>query len=256
MYWRRFEISKIPLHDSIAFEKWLRNRWIEKDKLIELYLRTGRFPADRGVDKDVNGKTRRGIGYVEAEIKTFHWYEFLQVFAPIGVLAMVLFMFYGSLPTQLFKAVDRQALIENLKAFAQGNKLTGLEKKALPAPETINRKQVTGGPNTPALTTNKHVPNSSHPRKLENSKTGTRAKDIGTSGLLPSTVQKANSTTPQKLKARSQKAVPNKSVPKVIPNKNLVSTAPKLNVKPSKNAANGQAVGRSAIAQRPRKLSP
>lgn len=46
MYWRRFKVSEIPMDDAKAFEIWLRDRWTEKDDLIELFVQQGRFPAN------------------------------------------------------------------------------------------------------------------------------------------------------------------------------------------------------------------
>ena len=106
MYWRRFAISSIPLDDPDAFEVWLRNRWREKDALIEGFYRTGSFPADNGVTKIPNGTTRRGTGYIEAQIKSSKWYEFMQIFAPISLFGLVLYMFYGSLPKKFIKGIQ------------------------------------------------------------------------------------------------------------------------------------------------------
>ena len=123
MYWRRFRVSAIPLDDPKKFELWLRNRWIEKDKFIEDYLRTGNFPADDGVNKDHNGRTIRGAGHIETEIKPKYWYEFLQVFAPIGLFALVLYMFYGALPTEVLnkiKSVDQKTILKQMDAYQKG----------------------------------------------------------------------------------------------------------------------------------------
>lgn len=112
MYWRRFPVSSIPLHDSHKFEYWLRARWTEKDRLIEHYYRTGRFPADTDISQGPDGKTRRGAGYIETEIKPTHWYEFLQIFAPIGLFALVLYVFYGALPKRILKTFDKKLVVD------------------------------------------------------------------------------------------------------------------------------------------------
>lgn len=109
MYWRRFKISTIPIDNDKAFDLWLQARWREKDYLMELYHRTGRFPSDTGVEKTTDGGTRRGAGVIESQVRSTHWYEFLQIFAPMGVLALVLYAFYGSLPKQYRKAIKSQA---------------------------------------------------------------------------------------------------------------------------------------------------
>lgn len=123
MYWRRFRVSSIPLENPKTFELWLRSRWIEKDKFVEDYLRTGRFPADRGTSKNSKGETIRGAGHIEAEIKPKYWYEFLQVFAPIGLFALVLYMFYGALPTEILnkiKSIDQKTVIKQIDAYQKG----------------------------------------------------------------------------------------------------------------------------------------
>ncbi|KAF7502325.1 hypothetical protein GJ744_006026 [Endocarpon pusillum] len=112
MYWRRFALSSIPIDDPVAFEVWLRARWMEKDSLIEAYYRHGRFPADRGAHKTREGKIIRGAGHIETEIKSNYWYEFLQIFAPVGVLAMVLYMFYNALPTTVTESLKSQDMLK------------------------------------------------------------------------------------------------------------------------------------------------
>lgn len=157
MYWRRFPVSSIPLHDSHKFEYWLRARWTEKDRLIEHYHRTGRFPADTGVSQGSDGMTRRGAGYIETEIKPTHWYEFLQIFAPIGLFALVLYVFYGALPKRILKTFDKKIVVDQaskneqaklpekpqlfdavLKAF--GDEMFGLKNAA-----TTQRIAMSGG---------------------------------------------------------------------------------------------------------------
>ncbi|KAI1625662.1 acyltransferase [Exophiala viscosa] len=110
MHWRRFAVKDIPLHNDKAFELWLLARWREKDVLIEKWYQTGRFPADAGATKYRSGKVLRGCGHMEVPIRASHWYEFLQIFAPMGILAMVLYIFYGDLPQKFWKSINKQAL--------------------------------------------------------------------------------------------------------------------------------------------------
>ena len=42
-YVRRYPIDSIPIEDS-QVEKWLLERWVEKDKLCEIFHQTGSFP--------------------------------------------------------------------------------------------------------------------------------------------------------------------------------------------------------------------
>lgn len=130
MYWRRFPISSIPLDNPKAFDLWLRARWTEKDNLIEGYLRTGRFPADKGVSKTSDGKIRRGAGYIKTEIKPQNWYEFLQVFAPLGLFALVLYMFYGALPKEYSKSINNAAMVKKILSM-ESKQIEGLETKKL-----------------------------------------------------------------------------------------------------------------------------
>ncbi|KAL8842237.1 MAG: hypothetical protein Q9170_000643 [Blastenia crenularia] len=112
MYWRRFDIWSIPADNDREFDNWLRARWIEKDQLLEYYQKTGRFPADTGVDVLPDGRKRRGAGYIETEIKPNKWYEYLQIFAPVGLLALILYMFYGGLPKRFMKDIGKQVAQE------------------------------------------------------------------------------------------------------------------------------------------------
>ena len=110
IYWRRFPISSIPLQDHDLFGKWLAARWREKDYLLEMWHRKGQFPADTGAEKLANGVIRRGCGHIESQVRPSQWYEFLQIFAPMGVLALVLSVFYGALPDWFMKAATKQAI--------------------------------------------------------------------------------------------------------------------------------------------------
>lgn len=130
MYWRRFRVKDIPFQSEKAFELWLNARWREKDLLIENYLIHGRFPADTGVSKTPTGQVKRGSGHLEVEIKSGHWYEFLQIFAPMGILAMVLYCFYGALPQKFFNSETGRAVKESTEDIKTLTQTTG--KPSLP----------------------------------------------------------------------------------------------------------------------------
>ena len=138
MYWRRFHISTIPLDDPQAFDLWLRARWSEKDALIEHWYRHGLFPADTGVDKAPDGTTRRGAGHVETEIKALRWYEFLQIFAPIGLFGLVLYMFYGALPRKIINSIAAPDVVKKIEGL-QKQQIRG-KPLALPSSETLSKK--------------------------------------------------------------------------------------------------------------------
>ncbi|KAI9741809.1 MAG: hypothetical protein M1834_000195 [Cirrosporium novae-zelandiae] len=95
MYWRRFAIADIPVDDHDAFDLWLRERWVEKDALLEHYVQNGRFPADEGHDSDgkalgSKSKVIKGAGYIETEVKLSHWSETGQIFVVLGALALLI----------------------------------------------------------------------------------------------------------------------------------------------------------------------
>jgi 1-acyl-sn-glycerol-3-phosphate acyltransferase len=131
MHWRRFAVKDIPLHNQKVFELWLIARWREKDILMEQYMRTGKFPADVGVTKMKSGEIKRGAGRLEVQIRSSHWYEFLQIFAPMGVLAMVLAVFYGAIPQRFWKQFNKQALQSNAADLKKAGVQAGTQAKAV-----------------------------------------------------------------------------------------------------------------------------
>jgi hypothetical protein len=92
MYWRRFAMSSIPLDDPEKFDLWLRERWTEKDALIEQYMATGRFPesADLAINGTDSSLEQKGqSGFLESNVKTSHFWEFLQIFVVLGAFGLV-----------------------------------------------------------------------------------------------------------------------------------------------------------------------
>lgn len=107
MHWRRFRVADIPIDDDKAFEVWIRNRWREKDYLLEYFTRTGRFPTDQNwmlkeTHQKANGDNQRtksktiASKYIETQVKSNSWEEFLLIFAPISAFVIVLFLFYSA----------------------------------------------------------------------------------------------------------------------------------------------------------------
>lgn len=45
MHWRKFRVDEIPLGEE--FEKWLQDRWMEKDDLLDHFYKHGKFPQDK-----------------------------------------------------------------------------------------------------------------------------------------------------------------------------------------------------------------
>ncbi|KAG9699255.1 acyltransferase-domain-containing protein, partial [Aureobasidium melanogenum] len=85
MHWRRFAVADIPLHSKEETEKWLLERWREKDDLIEYYLNHGRFPADPAAVGAIEkpGEQNKHATYIETEVKPKFIWEPLQLFAPV-----------------------------------------------------------------------------------------------------------------------------------------------------------------------------
>ncbi|KAG0652057.1 putative acyltransferase [Hyphodiscus hymeniophilus] len=88
MYWRRFAVKDIPLGDHEEFDLWLRERWYEKDALIDQYITTGRFP---GIVKGTNGVTNGTVKeeHIETEVKLAHWWEVGNIFLVLATFGLV-----------------------------------------------------------------------------------------------------------------------------------------------------------------------
>ena len=104
MYWRRFALSDIPLDDTEAFDVWIRERWIEKDALLEEYVSTGRFPASKDLEFETKKSNDGSVitsyrgGFIETEMKPAHWFEVFRVFmvlAGFGITANLLARFWN-----------------------------------------------------------------------------------------------------------------------------------------------------------------
>lgn len=97
MYWRRFAVASIPINDPKAFEKWLMERWLEKEDLLEGYVQNGRFPAEQGDDSNgepairgtTGAKASQAAGFIETEVKVAHWFEIGQIFVVLGAFALL-----------------------------------------------------------------------------------------------------------------------------------------------------------------------
>ena len=90
-------MASIPIDDPEGFEKWVMQRWLEKEDLLEGYVQNGRFPADEGLDSDggpagngaAGGKVSQDAGYIETEVQVAHWYEVGQIFVVLGAFALL-----------------------------------------------------------------------------------------------------------------------------------------------------------------------
>ena len=77
-----------------AFDVWLRDRWYEKDELLEQYVATGRFPASPSDGSSKNPDQ----GFLETKVQTRHRFEFLQIFtilACVGLLGNAIAKFWA-----------------------------------------------------------------------------------------------------------------------------------------------------------------
>ncbi|CCU82190.1 unnamed protein product [Blumeria hordei] len=80
MYWRRFELSQIPLHDGTEFDLWLHDRWLEKDALLEHFTTKGLFPPSPVLSTDTTPDGLIKNDYIETEVRTNHWWEVISIF--------------------------------------------------------------------------------------------------------------------------------------------------------------------------------
>lgn len=107
MHWRRFKISDIPLESDEAFAMWLRNRWTEKDYLLEHFYRHGTYPEGDPVQamkreaalkkfakENANGASitskPKSAKFISTEVKAGGWEEFISIFGPITTAATAL----------------------------------------------------------------------------------------------------------------------------------------------------------------------
>ncbi|KAI9823800.1 MAG: hypothetical protein M1826_007621 [Phylliscum demangeonii] len=117
MYWRRFRVSSIPLDDAKDFERWLHDRWVEKDRLLERYMQTGCFPPIAEADDPlelagVEQKSpvdRPGARYIETAVQQASRWEFCQIFlGPMAVgMALLAYCKLAGLRSLVQEASDR-----------------------------------------------------------------------------------------------------------------------------------------------------
>lgn len=117
MHFRRFKIADIPIDNDKSFDLWLRNRWREKDYLLEHFAQYNRFPEDeKWMMKQqqmikAGGKKRAfPAKSIESQIKSNSLEEFLSIFAPLSSVMTVLFLFYGGgKPEDMLKMIGEAA---------------------------------------------------------------------------------------------------------------------------------------------------
>lgn len=147
MHWRRFHIDSIPINNPKAFDVWLRNRWREKDYMLEYFTRNSRFPADdfwkEQLDLSETSSSSqsirsvpRGARTIETEVKSGNWNEFVRIFAPITSVVMALTLAYGASPNDLPIPGGTEFIQQHMSALlGAGDAAT----KGPPGPEEMDR---------------------------------------------------------------------------------------------------------------------
>ena len=148
MHWRRFHIDSIPIQNTKAFEVWLRNRWREKDYMLEYFSRNNRFPAEdfwkdhnetssqvsQSGNKSIRSAPRPAV-QIETQVKSGNWNEFVKIFAPITSVMMALTVAYGASPDDLPIPGGKDFLEQHMKTLlGQGGEMQGL-----PNPEQLEK---------------------------------------------------------------------------------------------------------------------
>lgn len=90
MHWRRYKLKDMPLDEKDQFHDWVLARWREKDDLLDAFIRTGRFPADKvAVDIEDGPTDSFKTPYINTEVRPRSPVEFLQIFMPVAAAATV-----------------------------------------------------------------------------------------------------------------------------------------------------------------------
>ncbi|KAF1357850.1 hypothetical protein EJ07DRAFT_180462 [Lizonia empirigonia] len=129
MHWRRFHIDDIPIQNTKAFEVWLRNRWREKDYMLEYFQKHTRFP------RRIFGKiTSTWATAIETQVKSGNWNEFVKIFAPISSVMMALTVAYGANPADLIPG-GKEFFEQHMKQLLGG----GGDMGGLPSPDQLEK---------------------------------------------------------------------------------------------------------------------
>ncbi|KAF2397281.1 acyltransferase-domain-containing protein [Trichodelitschia bisporula] len=132
MHFRRFRISSIPIDNDDAFALWLRNRWREKDYMLEHFARHNKFPSDSLWLTKPNPKPCPAR-VIETDIRPNRMEEFLAIFAPLTAVGAVLGMAGGG--------ADPKALAEMLQDAAKGKgALTGTRDDNSAQPSKLEKR--------------------------------------------------------------------------------------------------------------------
>ena len=91
MHWRKFHVREIPLGEDQKedFDKWIYNRWMEKDALLDHFYKHGEYPKDEiAVRVSTEVKLNNPIGDV---FSIFSVLALVAVVVRIGVLLVTIF---------------------------------------------------------------------------------------------------------------------------------------------------------------------
>jgi lysocardiolipin and lysophospholipid acyltransferase len=87
MHWRRFAVSTIPVADADKFDEWLRERWAEKDVLLDYFHKNDAFPADpvavvlaSGANPSNADAKALSDGVIITKVSPSHPVAFIQIF--------------------------------------------------------------------------------------------------------------------------------------------------------------------------------
>ncbi|EME43661.1 hypothetical protein DOTSEDRAFT_72876 [Dothistroma septosporum NZE10] len=108
MHWRRYRIKDLPLNDHDKMYDWVMARWREKDELMDAFIKTGKFPADKSAVEIEGGPTDSfKTPYINTEVQPRSPTEFLQMFMPVAAAAVV-----GRVLVQIMDRIHPPAPIE------------------------------------------------------------------------------------------------------------------------------------------------
>ncbi|GAM85596.1 hypothetical protein ANO11243_036030 [Dothideomycetidae sp. 11243] len=179
MYWRRWRISELPVDDDDAFSMWLRNRWTEKDYLLEHFFRHGTFPAgdpvkamkaDAAVRKFAAQQKKSGAPnttitatpksakFITTEVKAGGMEEFMGIFSPIATAATAISSGQLSPDNIDFEALMAKVAAQQ-KASLSGKKVPapvvppGPEQAIASPPSPVAPRRPTNGPSSASKVT-------------------------------------------------------------------------------------------------------
>ena len=85
-------MADIPLETPEKFELWLRDRFYEKDALMERYLTEGRFPPSKYLQSLAEDGAPGGSkdGFLETQVRPKYSFEVLQVYSVVGAVGLAI----------------------------------------------------------------------------------------------------------------------------------------------------------------------